>query len=477
MRRLLLPVFSLALAAGCATNPATGRRELMLVSEAQEISLGREADPDIVGAYGLYPDSTWQQYVEHLGRRLAALSERPGLPWTFRVLDDPVVNAFALPGGFNYVTRGILAYFNSEAELVAVMGHELGHVTARHGARQMTQQQFAQAGLVASLVLVPRLQDFAGLAQAGLGLLFLKFSRDDERQADELGLRYLYRAGYDPREMPKVFAMLEQVSRASGGERLPGWLSTHPDPEDRQQHIAQLIAQLPQDFAGREVRHEEYLRRLDGLVFGANPREGFFRGSLFLHPDLAFQVRFPEGWATANQKRAVLAQSPAQDALLQLSVAEATSPAAGLRAFLAQPGVLAGPVSGRDINGLPAALAGFEARTADGSLAGVVAFVRHGSLTYRLLAYSVPGRWPSYEAAVLGAIQSFRPLADRTVLEVQPLRLAIVRVERAMSLGEFHRRYPSAVSLSELARLNQMGPDQALAPGQLLKRVVGGPLP
>jgi predicted Zn-dependent protease len=477
MRRLLVAVFGVALAAACATNPATGRRELMLVSEAQEIRLGREADPDIVGAFGLYPDSAWQQYVERLGRRLAALSERPGLPWTFRVLDDPVVNAFALPGGFNYVTRGILAYFNSEAELVAVMGHELGHVTARHGARQMTQQQFGQAGLVASLILVPRLQDFAGLARAGLGLLFLKFSRDDERQADELGLRYLYRAGYDPREMPKVFAMLERVSQAAGGERLPGWLSTHPDPEDRQQHIAQLIAQLPQDLAGRAVRHDEYLRRLDGLVFGANPREGFFRGSLFLHPDLEFEFRFPEGWRTANRKREVLAQSPAHDALMQLSVAEDPSPAAGLRAFLAQPGVMAGPVSGRDINGLPAALAAFEAQTSDGSLIGVVAFVRHGSLTYRLLAYGLPSRWPGSEAAVLGAIQSFRPLADRAALGVQPLRLEIVRVDRAMSLTEFHKLHPSSVDLAQLARLNQLEPEAALVPGQLVKRVVGGPLP
>jgi len=313
-RPLLLLLFA---AAGCAVNPATGQRELMLVTEGQEIGLGREADPDIVGAYGLYPDSALQVYVRGLGERLAAMSERPNLPWTFRVLDDPVVNAFALPGGFNYVTRGILAYFNSEAELVAVMGHELGHVTARHGARQMTQQQFAQIGLVAGVILVPKFQDFAGLAQAGLGLMFLKFGRDDETQADELGLRYLYRAGYDPREMPRVFAMLDRVSQVGGGDRLPQWLSTHPNPENRQQHIGELIAQLPQDFSGRVVRRDEYLRRLDGMTFGPNPREGFFRGQLFLHPDLRFQIRFPDGWKTSNQKRAVLAQSPEQDGLMQ----------------------------------------------------------------------------------------------------------------------------------------------------------------
>src|SRR5574341_484425 len=172
MNRVL--TFALLLSvAGCAVNPATGQHQLMLVSEGQEIGMGHQADPDIVAAYGLYPDSAIQRYVRGIGERLAAQSERPNLPWAFRVLDDPVVNAFALPGGFNYITRGILVYFISVAELVAVMGHELGHVTARHGAQQMTQQQIAQVGRVAGTILVPRFQDFAGLAQAGLGLMFL----------------------------------------------------------------------------------------------------------------------------------------------------------------------------------------------------------------------------------------------------------------------------------------------------------------
>ncbi|HXV85129.1 MAG TPA: M48 family metallopeptidase, partial [Gemmatimonadales bacterium] len=225
----------LAASPACAVNPATGERQLMLVSEGQEIAMGREADPQISGQYGLYPDTALQGYVRALGQRLTAVSERPGLPWSFRVVDDPIINAFAVPGGFLYVTRGILAHFNSEAELVAVLGHEIGHVTARHSASQMSQQQLAQVGLVAGMVLAPRFQDFAGVAQAGLGLMFLKFSRDDERQADELGLRYLVRARYDPREMPKVFAMLASVSQGEDGNRLPSWLSTHPDPVDRQQ--------------------------------------------------------------------------------------------------------------------------------------------------------------------------------------------------------------------------------------------------
>jgi predicted Zn-dependent protease len=231
----MLACGSIVLSSGCARNPATGGLELMLVSESQEIAMGQQTDPAVVAQFGLYDDPSLQQYVANLGAQLAANSERPNLPWTFRVVDDPIVNAFALPGGFIYVSRGILGHFNSESQLVSVLGHEIGHVTARHSAAQMSQQQLAQLGLGVGVVLLPDLADYAGLAQAGLGLLFLKFGRDDERQADALGFRYLTRIGYDPREMPGVFNMLGRVSEAGGGRGMPVWLSTHPDPGDREQ--------------------------------------------------------------------------------------------------------------------------------------------------------------------------------------------------------------------------------------------------
>src|SRR5205809_5248844 len=191
-------------AAGCAVNPATGSRQLMLVSESQEIALGRDYDQQVAASVGIYPDSELQRYIQQFGARLAATSERPNLPWSFRVVDDPVVNAFTLPGGFIYVTRGILAHLNSEAELAGVVGHEIGHVTARHSASQMSKQQLAQIGLVVGTIASPEFARYAGVASAGLGVLFLKFSRDDESQADHLGLRYMRRAAYDPREMPHV---------------------------------------------------------------------------------------------------------------------------------------------------------------------------------------------------------------------------------------------------------------------------------
>ncbi|MDH3745482.1 MAG: M48 family metallopeptidase, partial [Acidobacteriota bacterium] len=236
--RLFLPALVATLLGvllgSCAVNPATGKRQLMLMSEAGEIAMGREAHPQIMASMGVYDDQGVQEYVAELGAELAALSERPNLPWTFTVLDDPAVNAFALPGGFIYVTRGIMTHLDSEAELVSVLGHEIGHVTGRHGAARMSKAQLMQVGLGVGMIVSPELQQFGDLAMQSMQLLFLKYSRDDERQADDLGLRYTVAGGWDAREMPEVFGVLKSVGEAAGAGRVPGWLSTHPDPGERQ---------------------------------------------------------------------------------------------------------------------------------------------------------------------------------------------------------------------------------------------------
>jgi predicted Zn-dependent protease len=224
-------------------NPATGQNQLMLVSEAQEIQMGREYDPQVVASIGLYPDSAWQQYIQQLGSKIAATGERPDLPWTFRVVDDPAVNAFAVPGGFIYVTRGLLAHMGSEAELATVLGHEIGHVTARHTVSQMSNQQLAGLGLALASIVSSDLERHAGIANAALGVLFLKYSRDDETEADDLGLRYMRRTNYDPRAMPEVFTLIERVGETQGeGGRLPEWLATHPSPANRRANISEQIA-------------------------------------------------------------------------------------------------------------------------------------------------------------------------------------------------------------------------------------------
>jgi predicted Zn-dependent protease len=332
---------------------------------------------------------------------------------------------------------------------------------------------------VAGTVVAPQLQRFAGLAEASLGLLFLKFSRDDERQADDLGLRYLTRTGYDPREMPKVFAMLASVSEAEGGGRLPSWLSTHPDPVDRQERIATAIAAVPPEPGPRTVNRDVYLRRLHALMFGPDPRQGFFRGQAFLHPDLRFRISFPARWRTVNRRQSVLGQSVNQDALIELTLADATSPEAVVQAFLGQPGItVAGqPTRFQTRGGMPAASAAFAATGGQATLAGLVWAVRYNQRIYRVMGVSTEARWSGYESVVTQTFDSFGPLTDAEALAVQPLRLDIVTLDRAMTLREFSQRYPSQVSLETLARLNHVQPADRLELGTLVKRVTGGPLP
>jgi predicted Zn-dependent protease len=460
----------------CATNPATGKRQLMLVSEAQEIAMGKAADQEAVAAYGLYPDPKVQAYVERLGKGLAAKSERPDLPWSFKVVDDPAVNAFALPGGYIYVTRGIMTHLRSEAELVAVLGHEIGHVTGRHSASQMSKQQLAMGGLIVGMAVEPELQRFGGLAQQALGLLFMKFGRDDENQADELGLRYMTREAYDPREMLEVFSILDGVTRAEGGGgRMPDWLSTHPSPENRTTRIQDQIATT--GASGTIVRRGEYLRQLDGMVFGENPREGFFREDAFYHPDLRFQLAFPRGFKTQNQKQAVVGVSEAQDAIIALTLAAGASPEEAARQFFSQQGVQAGR-SGRDtIGGLPAYTAFFEAATEQGVLRGEVSFVSHEGKVYRILGYTSVERFARYQDAFAATLHSFGRLTDPRYLDVQPKRIALVNPERQMALQEFARTYPSTVALETIGLINGVAANQLFPRGELAKRVVGGRLP
>ncbi len=465
---------AVALAASCAVNPATGQRELALIGEQQEIALGIENDKAIVQQMGVYPDDALQDYLQRLGQKMAAVSERPDLEWTFRVVDDDVVNAFALPGGFIYITRGIMAHLTSEAQLATVVGHEIGHVTARHSVNQMSKAQLAQLGLGLGSVLAPDLaQQFGGLAQQGLGLLFLKYGRDDERQADSLGLRYMTRADYDPRPGPGVFETLQAVGEASGAERIPAWMSTHPDPGARAERLRAAISEMGGDWSGATVGDEAYLQRLDGMVYGKDPRQGYFEDTLFLHPELKFRIRFPAGWQTVNQRSAVIGVSEQQDAIVRLGLSSAASAAEALSALGGQQGLQVGERWRSDVNGHRAASAYFRATTQQGVLVGLVAYVEYGGNVYELLAYTPESRWSGYRAALEGSIASFDDETSPAVLNVQPARLKIVRASQTMVVEEFARRTGATIPAEELALINQIS-EGRMRGGQLYKTVVGG---
>lgn len=477
--RCLLPCLAILAglsSTGCSVNPATGQRQLTLISEAQEIEIGRQNDAQIVTQMGLYGDQELQNYMQELGSSLAAKSERPNLPWTFRVVDDPVVNAFALPGGYIYITRGIMAHFNSEAELVSVLGHEIGHVTGRHGVERMSKAQLAQIGLGVAAVASEDFRPFAGLAQQGLGLLFLKFSRDDERQADDLGLRYLLAGEYDPDEMPNVFNTLDRMSAAQG-PRTPGWLATHPAPANRAARLGEVIAGLPPEYREGKIDREGYLQRLSGMTFGTDPREGYTVDNTFYHPEMAFALDFPSGWRVVNQRQAVGAISPEEDAVMVLTVASEDSPNAVFQNFFQQEGVHQGQ-RWRDgfyfFNVAPPTQDGSRPTT---RYQGLVGTVQHQGQLFQLLSYAGNDQWSGRRQPVQDALASFRRLTNRRYLDVQSKKVEVVTLRQAMTLAEFQRRYPSNVELAELAILNGVTEQETLPRGTRLKRITGGELP
>jgi predicted Zn-dependent protease len=458
----------------CSINPATGERELSLVSESQEIAMGRDADPQIVAQFGLYPDESMQRYVSDLGQRLAARSERPDLPWTFRVLDDSLINAFALPGGYIYVTRGILAHLESEAELVGVLGHEIGHVTARHSASQMSKSMLAQIGLVAGAIAAPEaVQDYGGLAQQLAGLLFLKYGRDDERQADRLSVRYSSAVGYDPNAMLGVFDTLDRVSQASGVGRLPGWASTHPSPGNRTGLLAEAIDEQGIQRQGLEVDRAGYLQRLEGMTYGSDPRQGFFRGGTFYHPEMAFQLEFPNEWPRQNSRQFVAAVSPRQDAIIELRLAGESNLAAAEQAFFNQQGVRAGDAGPNRINGLDARTREFAVVDEAGrtNIVGRAAFIEHQGRVFRLLGYQRSDATSGGE--LTRALESFAVLRDRRLLDVEPMKLKVVRAQRSAPFSQQPAIRGSALEIDRLALINRASPDATIPDGTLLKTVEG----
>jgi predicted Zn-dependent protease len=458
---------------GCATNPVTGKKELTLVSESQELEAGKQSLAATQEEYGWYADSVWVPLVDSLGHALASRSHRPDLAWEFHVIDDPTVNAFAAPGGYIFITRGILAHLNSEAQLAGVMGHEIGHVTARHYVRAATREQLAGVGLAVGSIFSSTVARYGGAAQQGLGVLFLKYGRDQESESDRLGVDYALRAGYDPREMPATYHMLARISEKAGA-RIPTYLSTHPDPGAREETTRELAAQAAGTRAGLRVNRDGYLRSLDGMVYGDDPRNGFFDGATYFHPRLRFTFDVPQGWVHENGRLAVYAGKSDRSVAMQLTLAQAgdKSPETYVNGLVTEGRFTRAEGRTETIHGSAAWVGRLGVRTQSGQEGWLPAvFLRTAEgRTFRLISDATPGS-PD-EAAFLASARSFRPLTDPARLGAVPARLKVAAAPRAGTFSEVMGGMGAqGAGIEDLAILNGLETGDRVEKGRLLKLV------
>jgi len=322
-------------------------------------------------------------------------------------------------------------------------------------------------------------QQFGDLANKAGGLLFLKFSRDDERQADDLGLRYISRSGYPPEAMSNVFELLSRVGKSEQGGRLPSWLETHPDPAERLQRMQAAYTKLPPGLGAAGFRREALVDHLEGTVYGDDPRQGFFRQGVFFQPDMGIAIESPRGWKGTNSKEAVIWQPRDQGALLVLSLAQARDARQAANQFFSQQGVQ--QVSGLGLNnGYGGSYGGntvgseFVANTQQGQLVGTVNFIQQGNQVFQLLGYSQSNNWRNYAPEIERAMQSFQRVSARELGPIEPWKVDLVRIDRPMTLREFDQQHPSTVPLAKVALLNNVDVGTQLPAGQVVKRVIGG---
>jgi predicted Zn-dependent protease len=474
MRRVLCSAtLAAAVLAACATNPATGKREFSLVSEGDEVALGQEEAQKVAASMPVLQQQSVQDLVKRIGMDMAKVSERPSLPWNFTVLDDPVVNAFALPGGPIFITRGILTHMNSEAELASVLGHEIGHVTARHSASQMSKQQVASLGLGVASIVSQTAAQYAGIAEQGLGLLMLKYGRDDETEADRLGFRYMLKTSWDPREAVKMFRMLAKTSGSGKEGAPPEWMSSHPDPGNRAERATARLKELAVDPDSLKRNREQFMRAVDGLSYGEDPRDGFFRGTTFYQPDLALQITFPEGWKTANMPQVLAAQEPEGKAMVQVQVAKGT-PEEALRTFFSNPGFANVKETQIPTSGGQSRSATFDAETKQGVVQGETTCLTVKGRTYQVLSIAAQGNLQAVDAVHRQVIGSVKEITDPAILNIRAPQLKVVQLPRAMSAEEFYSQFPSVLPLDQVLLINGLERGTQLKQGELLKQVVAG---
>jgi|SRR5690625_304139 len=465
IRTWLIYCLSIIFLFGCSRNPVTGKRELSFMSTSQELAMGAQSDPQVVAEFGLYEDDKLQAFIDEKGQKMAKVSHRPDLDYEFKILNSPVVNAFALPGGYIYFTRGILAHFSNEAEFAGVLGHEIGHVTARHSAQQYTNQMLSQIGLIVGLVVSPTVRQFADEISQGVQLMLLSNSREHESQSDQLGVEYSTKIGYDANYMANFFQTIGRISESSGAGEIPTFLSTHPNPADRFTRVHQLAEewqgklQLP----GYKVNRESYLDLIDGLIYGEDPREGYTDNHVFYHPEMKFSFPYPSGWLLLNAPTQVQMAPRDQNAMMVFGFGPGKTLSEAADAFVQQYNLNVSETNDKTVNGYPSLQLVAEQINENNpseSVRLVVYFYQdrnNKNNIYQMLGVAPRQEFSKFSNYFLFTMDNFKTLTDPDRINVQPEKIKIVTVPFSMTLEEALRRNNMpAKRFEELAILNSM---------------------
>lgn len=476
-KRLALAVFSVLGLTHCAQNPVSGDKNFVLMSEQQEIQMGEQAHKDVLKEYPALDNPALQAYVDAIGQNLARQSHRPNLKWHFTVVDSPDVNAFALPGGYIYITRGIMAYLNSEAELAGVVGHEIGHVTARHGVRQQSAATAAGVGAILGSILVPGMNNQAGasllqtLAQAWTA----GYGREHELESDRLGAQYLAKTGYNPQAMVEVIGVLknqetfaaEQAKKEGRQARTyHGTFDTHPSNDARLQQVVGEAGKYA--VANPREGRDAFLQKMDGVIFGDSPEQGVIRNNALLHEKLGLAMQFPPGWRVQNRPDRVTAVSAKGDALIELMA----GPKGDQPLDTLQKGLKLDPGARYDSGQLSGYPAAFVAGAQQGQPV-IVAAVVFGGGQYLIAGMTKDKTTYDRERATLrGAINSFHALTPAERQAAQPHHLRTVIAQPGTTMAGLARQSPlGEAAESQLRLMNDLYPSGEPRSGQRLKIV------
>jgi predicted Zn-dependent protease len=469
------------MAAGCAVNPVSGRPEAAVLSAEQERELGDEEAKQVEASMGLVADPALLAYVQAVGNRVAKQSPRQEIAYTFQIVNRPEPNAFALPNGNIYVSRGLLVLANSEDELAGVLAHEVVHVAARHTVRSAnvavaTSPLRIATGIagVGVGILAPRVgEGIMGLGETATAAFLAPYGRSQEREADDIGIELAARAGYDPTGLPRILQTLEREGALNrDGPPRQSFFDTHPaTPERVRETLGRAASLHPASAAPVARTHRDFLVRLDGLLSGDDPADGTFVEARFVHPGLDITVRFPAGWQTRNTPRAVLAHPRDKEAAVLLTVAgKGDDPAQVVREAERAAGVsLLARATMLEVNGLRAVRSVVAAEGGGASTTLDITWIAHEGVVSRLVGVSPTPRYGAYRPLFDQVVSSFRALTPADLAQIRDARLRLVTAEAGERPEDLARRTGSVWSGEQIAVVNDLASDARLAAGQELK--------